>query len=47
MTRHPPSCLDTSLNPEVQKLLEGGVENGPKIRPASHFFSTVSMTSGC
>jgi len=40
--------LGYKANPEVQKLLNGGVGNGPKIRPTSHsFLSAVSMTSGC
>ena len=30
MTCHPPSCLGTGPNPEVQKLLSRGVGNGPK-----------------
>ena len=47
MTCHPPLCLGTSPNPEVQKLLKGD-ENGPKIHPASHsFLSAASMTLGC
>ena len=43
MTRHSLLCLGTSPNPKVRKLLKGGVENGPKIHPASQIYLFIYL----